>query len=118
MFKTAILAAMGLATTLDAGEVSGKWVGTIKSSDAVTNPAGRVYLEFQENDNAISGTISYEGESKRIEKAKLIGSQLTFVVHDRPTGTIKFKLTVGGNSLTGEAIAEDKIIRLVMTRQN
>jgi hypothetical protein len=118
MFKTALLVALASATTLVAGEVSGKWVGTIKSGNSAGNTTDRVYLELQRNGDAISGTVTYQDETKRTEKPELTGDQLTFEIHDNPNGVIKFRLTVGENSIKGEATSEYRVIKLVMTQSN
>ena len=54
MFKAVLLVALASAATLVAGEVSGKWVGTIKNGNYVGNTTDRVYLTLQRNGDAIS----------------------------------------------------------------
>jgi hypothetical protein len=121
MLKTILLvAAFGIAVNLAAAELSGKWVGSMASGNTVGSPTARIYLTLQRNGDAISGTLAYEDESKQvtIEKPALNGDQLTFEVHDNPTRVVKFRLTIGEDSLNGEATSGDRAIQIAMTRPN
>ena len=120
MLKTVLfIAAFGIAS-LAAAEVSGKWVGSMASGNSVGSPTARIYLTFQQNGDAITGTVAYGDESKQaaIEEPALNGDQLTFEVHDNPTRVVKFRLTVGEGSLKGEATSGDRTIKIAMTRPN
>jgi hypothetical protein len=57
MFKAVLLVAAGLATALVAGEVSGRWVGTIESANIAANPCRSRLSGAQRNGKSIPGTV-------------------------------------------------------------
>ncbi len=99
-----LLCLFGAATLLCAAEVSGKWVGTSE----FTNQAGQIrkgpiLMTLTQSGEDVTGTAGPSADRQQgIQNGKVRGDQLTFEIPDS-TGKVVVELTVGDNSLRGEA---------------
>src|SRR5882724_4029150 len=98
-----------MAAVAFAGELTGKWSGSFDTvaPDGSTNP-GPAYMDLKVAGQAVTGTAGpSETDQREISNSKLEGSKLTFEVARGPGGaTVKFDLTVDGDSMKGTASAE------------
>ena len=92
---------------LSAGDVSGKWIGTIEVADdsSGTTINTPVRAEFEQKSNLLSGKIGRreEDQSEAIRNGKIDGKKIAFEVTSTETmGLMKFDLTLEGNHLEGQ----------------
>ena len=92
-----------LALALSAGDVSGKWSGTIDVEDAGSTT--EVHVELVQKAGVISGTIGRAGgaDEGTIRNGKVDGTKVFFEVVSAQTSTpFKFTLTLVNDRLEGE----------------
>lgn len=92
------------AVLLAAQDISGTWKGTSEfvNRDGETR-TGSVQLTLKQNAQQVTGTAGPSAERQNeIRKGKVDGDKLTFEVPD-PTGLVEIGLTIGENTLRGEA---------------
>src|SRR5579883_2680016 len=101
-----------LPLLLVAGDVSGKWVGSIEVNDtadgsSVTTP---VKAEFQQKSNVVSGKIGRREDEQQetIRNGKAEGTKISFEVSSvETTSAMKFNLVLEGDRLEGEMRSEE-----------
>ncbi len=121
MRKFLLVLAFGIATgNMIAADLFGRWVGNISSRDGVGATSERIYLTLQQTGGAVSGTIAYQDEMRKVklENAEIKGDQLTFEVHDNPTRVVKFRLKMGESALSGDATSGNRVASIALTRPN
>jgi TonB family protein len=91
-----------LASTfaLAAADFSGAWSGTLERDGA----KAPLSLTLLPDEDGLTGTVLFNAAARRpIEKAALDGNQLTFESRDIEGWVTRFRLTVAGTKITGEA---------------
>src|SRR5580700_4297772 len=93
----AILALSHLA----AADFSGRWAGTIETNGSRVP----IYLTFTQNGGSVSGSIATGTNTKAvaIDNADLRDDAVSFETHDNANRLMKFRLTLNGGVLGGEA---------------
>jgi hypothetical protein len=96
-------------------DVFGTWAGTMGDSER----GAVVYLTIVQRDNAISGTLAYEDESKMVELENpvLNGEELSFEIHDNPNRVVHFRLTISDGSLSGRASSNNRVLQVSLKRR-
>jgi hypothetical protein len=96
-------------------DVFGRWAGTMGDSER----GAFVYLTIVQRDNAISGTLAYEDESKMVELENpvLKGGELSFEIHDNPNRVVHFRLTISDGSLIGHASSNNRVLQVSLKRR-
>jgi hypothetical protein len=98
---------LSLPLLLAAGDVSGKWSGSIEVADnaggsSITTP---VKAEFQQKANLVSGKIGRreDEQAEPIRNGKVEGTKVSFEVSSvETTSAMKFSLVLQGDHLEGE----------------
>jgi hypothetical protein len=96
-----------LPLLLVAGDISGKWSGSIEVADnagggSITTP---VRAEFQQKANLVSGKIGRreDEQAETIRNGKIEGSKISFEVSSvETTSAMRFSLVLEGDRLEGE----------------
>jgi hypothetical protein len=96
-----------LPLLLGAGDISGKWSGSIEVADnaggsSITTP---VRAEFLQKANLVSGKIGRreDEQAEPIRNGKVEGSKISFEVSSvETTSAMRFNLVLDGNHLEGE----------------
>jgi hypothetical protein len=103
------------ASVIKAADVSGTWSGIMGSA----TETGRIYLTLKQDGQNISGMIAFGDENKPvpIEAPALKGNVLLFEAHDNLKRIVRFRLTVSGDMLTGEATSGDQTMPVNLTRR-
>ena len=105
-----LLLVLSLAAALaQAADFSGKWTGSAEAKNPDGNQHSEsIYLNLKQSGDQITGVLgSQSGQEFEISQAKADGDTLSFVVQpgeDAPAWSVK--LTLSGDSLTGDASAE------------
>jgi len=107
MFRPLLLIPIAAINILVAADVSGKWTGTMETNGSRV----RIYVTINQHDQEISGTVATGDEARPvpIEKAEMHGDQVMFEVHDNANRIVKFRLSLTGAVLGGEAAAGDQV---------
>lgn len=119
MSKLFLVIAMVAFSNLSAADLSGKWTGTMETN------GGRVRIfvkldRFQAQcaglqcSQSVSGTVATNDETKPvpIEKGDIQGDTVSFLVHDNAGRIVKFRLSLTGLLLVGEAEAGGQISKV------
>ncbi len=96
-----------LPLLLGAGDISGKWSGSIEVADnaggsSITTP---VRAEFQQKANLVSGKIGRreDEQAEPIRNGKIEGTKISFEVSSvETTSAMRFNLVLAGDHLEGE----------------
>jgi hypothetical protein len=105
--RSLLLAVFLSAATLAAADVSGKWRGSVVSTNEAgetrTNPA---YLELKQEGTVVTGTAGpNESEPHQVKNGKFENNKLSFSVLAGETD-MKIELTLEGDELKGQATRE------------
>src|SRR4051812_30964066 len=98
---------------LAAADLPTRWAGTMRPADG---SVADVSLKLQQQGDTISGTLAYQDETRQIaiEKPELDRNQLTFQIHDNKNRVVSFRLTLGDDTLSGEARSADRVAEVRM----
>ena len=98
-----LLAILVNALILSAADVTGTWKGTLAPENRDAAPA---LVILKQTGDTITGTVGPdESERNEIANGKVIQDKVTFDV-PRENGTMRFALTVGADTLTGEVLRD------------
>jgi TonB family protein len=113
MFRLLLVTAIVAISNLVAADVSGKWTGITETNGSRV----RIYVTLNQHNQEISGTVATGDEARPvpIEKAEMLGDQVMFEVHDNANRIVKFRLSLTGAVLGGEAAAGDQVSRVSMS---
>lgn len=102
-YFVAVLVLLANVLTLSAAEATGTWKGTFTPDDRDAGPA---LVVLKQTGDTITGTAGPdESERHEIANGKMTGARITFEV-PREIGTMRFVLTLEGDTLTGQATRE------------
>jgi TonB family protein len=101
MVRAVLAIALFATTHLPAADFSGRWAGTMETDGSRI----AVYLNLTQYDGKIGGSVATGTSTKPagIENAELRDGQLTFQVNDNANRPMRFRLTLSGGVLGGEA---------------
>jgi TonB family protein len=111
MFKFLVLVMLGAVATGVAADSPEKWVASVKTASGASVD---IFLTVYRVGESVSGTISYQDETKRssIERVAVSRNQLTFEAHDNNNQVVAFRLTVANSSLSGQMELADQITKV------
>ena len=115
MFRLLLVLVIAAISKLAAADLSGKWTGTMETNGSRVRIFVTLNL-FQPSTGGqaippiVAGSVATGDESKpvQIEKGKIQGDTVSFEVHDNAGRIVKFRLSLTGLLLVGEAEAEVK----------
>jgi hypothetical protein len=91
------------AFILSASDVTGTWKGTLTPENRDAGPA---LVILKQTGDTVTGTVGpNESERHEIANGKVTGGTVTFEV-PREAGTMRFALTLEGDTLEGQATRE------------
>ena len=110
MLRFLLALTIAAVSNLTAADLSGRWTGTMESNGGRV----RIFVTLnlfdpstgeQQHAPLVSGTVATGDEAKPvpIEKGEIQGETVTFQVHDNAGRIVKFKLSMTGAVLGGEA---------------
>ncbi len=122
MLKLLVVTAAAIGT-MAAADLSGRWTGTMETNGNRVN----IFLTLnffqpstggQQHTPVVSGTVATGERMKPVEIANVEPHQdgLAFEVRDNANRLVKFRLTLNGGSLTGEANADGQISKVSLSR--
>lgn len=118
MLLSALLCAMSAFGT----DFSGRWSGTAESrhEDGSTG-TDAVYFELKQEGTAVTGTGGGPEDVLPINNGKVEGNTVTFEVTPEGRGVFKVKLTMNGDSMSGNVTREGEggmpVAKLLLKRE-
>jgi hypothetical protein len=106
--KKALGMLLGTALCLMGADLTGTWAGSFD----MTNSAGEthndvVHMELKQVGNTVSGTVGPSADRQwKIINGKIDGKTITWEVNPDANASVKFKLTLDGDRLHGDAAME------------
>lgn len=98
-----LLVLLASAMILPAADVTGTWKGTFAPENRDAGPA---LVILKQTGDTVTGTAGPdESERNEIANGKVTGNKVTFDL-PREGGTMKFTLSLDGDTMTGEATRE------------
>ena len=99
-----LLVLLATALTAAGADVSGTWKGTFTPQDRDPGPA---LVILKQTGDAVTGTAGpNEADRNEITNGKVTGDKVTFEVKREEGATMKFVLTLDGDTLEGMATRE------------
>jgi TonB family protein len=122
MFKLFLVIALAAISNLAAADLSGKWTGAMETNGSRV----RIFLTLnlfqpstggQTHAPIVSGTVATGDETKPvpIEKGDIQGDTVSFEVHDNAGRIVKFRLSLNGTMLGGDAEAGGQVSKVSMS---
>jgi len=112
--RIALLIAFGTCNSLMAASLTGEWNGAVYTKDGPIS----VYLRVNQDDGKLSGSAAIDPMKKGapLENAEIRGDELSFEIHDDLNRAVRFRLTLAGTSLGGEATVGTEVSKVTLLR--
>lgn len=102
-YLVVVLVLLATGLMVSAADFTGTWKGTFTPENRDAGPA---LVILRQTGNTVTGTAGPdENERNEIANGKVMGDRITFEVA-REEGTMKFVLTIEGETVTGQASRE------------
>jgi hypothetical protein len=112
MRRSLSLVAFLAITHLSAADFSGRWAGIMETN------GGRapIYLNLSQHGGTISGSVVTGTEMKpaAIDKTELRDEAVFFEVLDNTNRLMRFRLTLNGGVLSGEATVANEVLKIAV----
>ena len=122
MFRLPLVFAIGASNILVAASINGSWTGTMSTNGSkipilLKLAVEEIPQEAPHSAGKVSGTVA-TGDGTRpvpIEDATFTNDELSFEVHDNANRLVRFRLTLNGGALTGEARVGDQVSQVSLS---
>jgi TonB family protein len=114
MLRALLVMTLLAATYLSAADISGRWAGTIETNGSRVP----IYLALNEENGRIVGSVSTGVNTKpvAIENAGLHDSEVAFEIRANANQPVRFRLTLTGGVLGGEATAGAQVSKVAVVQ--